>query len=151
MTYIGIYVHDISLLVWIAVTRNFDHLQIPSPEVKPVPIHRAFKGKSRFMKMWKRSGRNLQDQSLQNGEIVLEPVFIRHLDSPDEPIQYHGPRYEIIPEDSKPLRLDSSPKNEDINRKLREVTWKLSLLKSDLAGLNEELFKELKWPNSRYS
>ena len=92
--------------------------------------------------MWKRSGISLQDQSLQNGEIVLEPVFIRHLDSPDEPIQYHGPRYEIIPEDSKPLRLDSSTKNEDINRKLREVIGKLSLLKSDLAGLNEELFKE---------
>ena len=92
--------------------------------------------------MWKRSGRPLQDQSLQNGEIVLEPVFIRHLDSPDQPIQHHGPRYEIIPEDSKPLRLNSSPKNEDINTKLREVTRKLSLLKSDLAGLNEELFKE---------
>ena len=116
--------------------------QIPGPEVKPVPIHRAFKDKSRFMKMWKRSGISLQDQSLQNGEIVFEPVFIRHLDSPDQPIQYHGARFEIIPEDSKPLRLNPSPKNEDINRKLREVIGKLSLLKSDMAGLNEELFSE---------
>ena len=93
--------------------------------------------------MWKRSGSPLQDQNLKNDGFFLEPVFIRDLDSPDQPIQYHGPRYEIILEDSEPLSLNSSPKNEDINRKLREVTWKLSLLKSDLAGLNEELFKEI--------
>ena len=145
------YTHSHILFLNCHKKRNFDPLQIPSPEIKPVPIHRAFKGKSRFMKMWKRSGISLLDQSLQNGEFVLAPVSIRDLDSPDQPIQYHGPRYEIILEDSEPLSLNSSPKNEDINRKLREVTWKLSLLKSDLAGLNEELFKELKWPNSRYS
>ena len=122
----------IKYLSYISVTRNFDILQIPSPKVMSVPIHKAFKGKSRFVKMWKRSGR-LQDQDLQNDEFILAPVFIRHLDSPEQPIHYHGPRYEIIPQDSK-------PKNEEINSKLREVIGKLSLLKSDLAGLNEELF-----------
>ena len=136
------YTHSHILFLNCCNKKNFDPLQIPSPEVKPVPIHRAFKGKSRFMKMWKRSGSPLQDQNLKNDGFFLEPVSIRDLDSPDQPIQYHGLRFEIIPEDSEPLSLNSSPKNEDINRKLREVTWKLSLLKSDLAGLNEELFKE---------